>query len=438
NAPTSWAWDFENDGIVDSTAQNPVHTFTAGTYTVSLTVANADGSDTEVKTDYITVSSSKPQKLPKAMFIAFPRQGTAPLTVSFRDFSWGKPTSWAWDFESDGIVDSTDQNPVHTYPNPGRYNVTLTVKNVAGSDTTIRKNYITVVVPRPPHAEFAASPRIGMSPLTVSFRDLSSGKPASWAWDFENDGIVDSTDQNPVHTYLSSGRYNVSLTVKNTAGSDTTVRKNFIIVIAQRPPRAGFAASPKSGMAPLAVSFVDLSTGKPTSWAWDFDNDGIVDSTDQNPVHTYAAAGVYTVNLTVANAAGSNSRVMKDYITVKGEKPPEAMFSAWPQQGTAPLTVAFRDLSRGNPVTRAWDFGDGSTSTDPNPTHTYLTPGKYTVTLTVTNGAGSDTAVMKNLVTVDTKKQPGTGTGSGNQGDKGAGQGGKPGNSGDRPKIKLS
>jgi subtilisin family serine protease len=87
-------------------------------------------------------------------------------------------------------------------------------------------------------------------------------------------------------------------------------------------PVASFTASPTSGTAPLAVSFTDTSSGLPTSWAWDFQNDGTVDSTQQNPSFTYGTAGEYTVKLTALNASGSSSATAK--ITVNAAPPPPA------------------------------------------------------------------------------------------------------------------
>ena len=81
-------------------------------------------------------------------------------------------------------------------------------------------------------------------------------------------------------------------------------------------PVADFSADVTSGEVPLAVQFTDASSGTPTSWAWDFENDGVVDSTEQSPSFTYTAAGTYTVNLTVANAAGSNTTLKTDLIAV--------------------------------------------------------------------------------------------------------------------------
>jgi len=86
-------------------------------------------------------------------------------------------------------------------------------------------------------------------------------------------------------------------------------------------PVAAFTSDVQSGTAPLTVSFTDQSTNSPTSWAWDFDNDGTVDSTDQNPTHTYTSAGTYTVKLTATNAGGSDDEIKTDYITVASPVP---------------------------------------------------------------------------------------------------------------------
>jgi PKD repeat protein len=165
------------------------------------------------------------------------------------------------------------------------------------------------------------------------------------------------------------------------------------------PPVAQFSATPLSGTAPLIVNFTDLSSNYPTSWAWSF-GDGAT-STAQNPTHTYLEPGTYDVSLTVSNEAASNTHTKPGYISAYGM---QADFIAAPVRGSAPLTVTFTDLSVGigvpGPTSWAWYFGDATTSTEQNPTHTYLVNGAYTVTLTASNGAASDTKVKPNFVTV--------------------------------------
>ena len=113
-------------------------------------------------------------------------------------------------------------------------------------------------------------------------------------------------------------------------------------------------------------------------------------SSHQNPTHTYTVPGTYTVTLQAYNDDGHNVTQKVGYITVT-PPPPEAGFTASVTSGTAPLTVKFTDQSTNNPTTWKWDFGDGETSTEENPMHTYAVPDTYTVTLTVWNGGGSNT-----------------------------------------------
>ena len=306
NTPTFWSWTF-GDGSTSS-EKNPDHTYSnPGTYTVALTATNAAGSDTETKADYITVTAPAP---PEANFSGTPRSGTAPLTVSFTDLSTNTPTSWSWTF-GDGST-STEENPDHEYTSAGTYSVSLTVENSDGSDIETKADYITVTAPAPPSADFSGTPRSGTAPLTVSFTDLSTNTPTSWSWTF-GDGST-STEENPDHEYASAGTYSVSLTVENSDGSDTETKADYITVTAPAPPSADFSGTPRSGTAPLTVSFTDLSTNTPTAWSWTF-GDGST-STEENPGHEYTNAGTYSVSLTVQNADGSDTETKADYITV--------------------------------------------------------------------------------------------------------------------------
>ncbi|HII92149.1 MAG TPA: PKD domain-containing protein [Methanosarcina sp.] len=248
-----------------------------------------------------------------------------------------------------------------------------------------------------PVAAFSASPTSGKAPLNVKFTDTSIGTPKKWKWDF-GDGTT-STSQNPTHKYSKAGKYTVKLTVTNAAGSNTATKADYIKVVTK--PVAAFSVSPTSGRAPLNVKFTDTSTGTPTKWKWDF-GDGSK-SFLQNPTHKYSKAGVYTVKLTVTNAAGINTATKSKYITVISK--PVAAFSASPTSGKSPLDVKFTDKSTGSPTKWKWDFGDGTSSTKQNPTHKYSKAGKYTVALTVTNAAGINTATKSNYITVTATSQ---------------------------------
>lgn len=153
------------------------------------------------------------------------------------------------------------------------------------------------------------------------------------------------------------------------------------------PPIASFTATPVSGKAPLTVHFMDTSTGSPTGWTWDFGDN--ISSSLQNPIHIYTSAGTFTVRLRASNFGGSNTVTRYYYITVSPQYvQPGAAFSVNPPTMAQPYTVRFLDRSSGPPTTWSWNFGDGGTSTEQNPVHTYPGPGTFFVTLKVSNPAG--------------------------------------------------
>ncbi len=166
-------------------------------------------------------------------------------------------------------------------------------------------------------------------------------------------------------------------------------------------PVADFTASPTSGVAPLTVSFTSLSTGA-TNYSWDF-GDGHT-STATNPPNTYAAAGSYTVRLTVIGPtvmgpAGTNTLTRANYIVVTNVPPVIADFAGSPTTGTTPLTVFFTNLSSGA-SSYSWNFGDGNSSSATNPTHTYSNAGTNTVVLIATGAGGTDTRTRANYIMV--------------------------------------
>ena len=384
---TSWLWSFGD--LVTSTAQNPVHTYTiSGSYTVSMAATGPGGSDVETKTGFIVVTDPDPP--PMADFSATPTSGVRPLAVSFTDTTSGPVSSWLWSFGD--LVTSTAQNPVHTYTISGTYTVSMSATGPGGSDIETKTDYIVVADP-PPIADFNATPTSGVRPLTVSFTDTTSGPVSSWLWSFGD--LVTSTDQNPVHTYTIAGTYTVSMAATGSGGSDVETKTDYIVV-SEQPPVAQFSGTPLSGLLPLAVSFTDETTGVVTARAWNFGDTGT--SAQQNPTHTYNDAGTYTVSLTATGPGGPHTETKTNYVVVSA--PSIANFSASPESGGVPLTVAFTDLSTPNVTGWSWDFGDTGSSSLQDPTHTYTTAGTYSVSLTVEGPGGSDTLLMTDLITV--------------------------------------
>jgi PKD repeat protein len=164
---------------------------------------------------------------PVAAFNVSPGSGTAPVTVSFNNVSTGSPTSYAWDYENDGIVDSTAATPPdHVYSVPGTYTAVLTVSNGLQSSTASRT--VTVTPPPGPVADFTASPMTGTAPQTVTFANTSTGTITTWAWDFDGDGLVDSTVQNPPTRSYAAGTWTVTLTVTDGGSQSSTTSKTLV------------------------------------------------------------------------------------------------------------------------------------------------------------------------------------------------------------------
>ena len=178
------------------------------------------------------------------------------------------------------------------------------------------------------------------------------------------------------------------------------------IRIYAQAPVAAFTSNVTSGCAPLSVAFKDQSTNNPTSWEWDFGNGAT--SSNQNPTVSYSAAGTYTVTLIVKNGVGENAVRMTNYITVFPS--PTLNFSTNLSLACVPANIQFTNSSQpgqGSIVSYNWGFGDGGTSNQASPSHTYTQTGYYNVSLTVTNSAGcSSSATFSRVIRVIQGIQP--------------------------------
>ncbi|MCP1716288.1 PKD repeat protein [Methanocalculus alkaliphilus] len=207
--------------------------------------------------------------VPEAAITADTTTGDPPLTVQFTDASSGNPTQWAWNF-GDGQT-STSQNPKHTYNDPGRYTVMLTVTNAAGSDTITNTNYIRVG----PVADFIGTPTRGLSKLTVAFTDSSKGADLTYKWERElkNAGWTEfSTVKTPPNQEftLTTGQtheiYRVRLTVTNEEGSNAKIRE-FIVVAPPQPHNVSANVDPTGNVTDdIAITYesVDIQLPKGT------------------------------------------------------------------------------------------------------------------------------------------------------------------------------
>lgn len=190
-------------------------------------------------------------------------------------------------------------------------------------------------------------------------------------------------------------------------------------------PVTSFTSSTASGTAPYTVVFTDTSTNTPTSWLWDFGDNDATNATKQNPVHTYASAGTYTVNLTATNAAGSNSSKQAGYVTVTGGSggsgAPVAAFttSSSTNDLAGSATATFTDASTNTPTSWTWEYQIADTgtwtvfSTSQNPAFTPGVAGTYNIRLNATNSNGSNTVTKPHVVSVANEHDYLTTVGSG-------------------------
>ena len=255
---------------------------------------------------------------PIAKFYGEPTSGEAPLMVEFHDQSLNDPTSWFCDY-GDGESAEYPQN--HYYEEPGNYDVTLIVSNLAGVDTLTKKNYIQVEFPDPPEIDFGGSPTEGEVPLRVTFWYI--GPPASGyvQWYFGNgDSLYTWSDCH--YTYNTSGDFTVTLIAHDQYDqADTMIKENYIHVDPNSNiPIADFYAEPTECLIYTPVKFYNQSTSQNSSslqCEWDY-GDGVQDTTYglYNPSHIYYNEGIFTVTLTIEDTYGTDALTREDYIHV--------------------------------------------------------------------------------------------------------------------------
>ncbi|MCL6275559.1 PKD domain-containing protein [Muricauda sp. 2012CJ35-5] len=407
---TSYLWDFKDGNT--STDADPTHVFTdIGSYDVDLTVGDASGNS---DTKSITITVEGAGIAPTAVASATPLTGDAPLEVNF-DASGSTDDlqidSYEWDFIDGGT--SSEMNPTYTFVTPGTYDVLLTVTDNEGlTDTDIVS--ITVEVPNmAPTAVIEATPTTGDFALEVTFTGSNSTDDegvVGYSWDFIDGGT--STEADPTYTFNAAGTYEVELTVTDAEGlTDTATITITVTDPDNEAPIAVATANPTIGNAPLPVIFNASGSSDDTgivSYFWDF-KDGTT-SDEMNPVTTFNTPDTYEVELTVTDGEGLTDTTTISIIVTdpNGNQPPVAIASATPENGDAPLEVSFIGSSSTDDeavVGYSWDFKDGGTSTDADPTYIFASSGTYEVELTVTDGEGLTNMTTVTIVVSDSGNQ---------------------------------
>jgi len=393
-----WNWDF-GDGnskqILNPTNPDTDHTYSAsGIYTVKLSITSNDGC-TAISQQTIVINPA-----PVANFDYTNSCQSTP--VQFNDLSQasgaGMLTSWSWNF-GDGTSGKQNtsvlQNPTHTYAKTGTYNISLTVVTTNGCSSVLVK---TVKIAIAPFVDFSYDKRCEDAVIQFSpTAGVIAAGVAKWDWSY-GDGST-STQINPQHAYNTAGNYNVTLIITNTAGCQNTISHNLSILPA---PIAKFKTNAVA-CSQRRVVFINQSSdpaGNIVRWEYNFgDGTNTIVNYPANPnvSHAYAVAGTFTASLTVVTENGCSATTSQSIQILPS---PLANFST----GASCLgsAVQFNDLSQGNVESWAWDFGNpgsgaNNTSTQQNPSHTYLNEGNFEITLHVENGNGCSNTYTRTL-----------------------------------------
>ncbi|HET8861372.1 PKD domain-containing protein [Marivirga sp.] len=382
---TKWLWEF-GDGNV-STEQNPTHTYyELPQSNVKLTVENASGCKQSSKQllDFIF----------SADFQVDANQICLGSGVAFSAVS-DDAVKWLWDF-GDGNS-STKRNPTHLYENEGIYSVRLIAENATGCTDTVTKAQFIEVSPYKADFKLKESIQNTCVPVQVEFEDLSKGA-ISYFWNF-GDGKT-SRVANPVHLYNKVGEFDVILLITNKLGCQDTLKKEAFIKV--NGPETKFAIEEKIVCLPKTANFTDISKSA-VSWQWIF-GDGNT-SNEQNPKHLYEKPGTYEVMLIAENEQGCEQIYKMDGIKVLPT--PNVDFDLTVSGECYPVEVSLTNNSDNllNP-SYLWDFGDGQTSTEPNPSIVFHKTGEFNISLTVQNDNGCPVTVMhdKKILVRDTTK----------------------------------
>lgn len=391
--PTSWDWNF-GDGTGNSTLQSPQHNFTdPGQYTVTLTIGAAGSTNSIVKTNYITVFAS-----PVAGFDVVPDticSGTQVTLTSTSIPGDGAINDYTWTFNDGNPPVSGNASINHVFNNGTQalqvFVPVLLISDVNGCNSTISSSVY--VFPAPNAVLGIGSISSCNPPSTVTFTNTSTGTNI-YNWDFGDpaSGVNNtSTDIAPSHIFNTAGNYTVVLEagVPGCLSTDS-------IAVSINPTVASFTASDSTICRFTSVNFTNTSIPTTATLLWNFDDpsSGINNtSTLPNPSHFFTTPRTYTVTLTISNGGCTSSQTMN--ILVRPS--PLTDFTADDLTSCEiPFTVNFTDTVS-NIASWLWDFGDGTTSTLQNPSHTYTAFGTpyFNVKLVVVDIYGCSDSVTE-------------------------------------------
>lgn len=404
----AYAWDF-GDGY-EALGQQVEHAYAqSGRYTVTLTVNDDSTTRTATRSDTLSVRVNQPP-----VADAGPDQHVTASVVQFdgsRSHDLDDEIAvYLWDF-GDGTGGGGTPTPTHVYAEPGTYTVWLSVTDASGTIRSSAADSMTVIVNARPIAD-AGPDRVAAPGEALTFQGTRSldpdGEIAAHEWDF-GDGAT-ASGAVVSHAFEKPGTYAVRLTVRDDTGHDEAFDHAEAAVFVNAPPVAhagpDVAAAPGDKIRFSAAASFD-SDGTIESYRWDF-SDRAEPMAGAEVIRSFEAPGVYSAQLTVTDDSGAANGVAVDSVRIAINHRPVA--DAGPRIVTDATTITFdgtRSLDAdGDPLTYAWDFGDGTTGTGAIVTHTYTTGGTYPVVLTVDDGTGLGNATARTALEVAINRAP--------------------------------
>ena len=390
----TYEWDLDGDGEYDAGGVEVDQQYRSeGTYAVTLQVSDGDGGlDTDTLS--VEVQNVPPTADAGENLTVVTGEPTLDGTRSSEGDS-SDTLTYEWDVDDDGTYEVDGAEPGHYYSENGTYNVTLQVSDGDGGTDTDTTTVTVEPDTEPPVVGFTTDRR-SVNDKTVAFDATASSDNArivGYQWDF-GDGAT-TTGPTPTHTYDDPGDYNVTLTVTDSAGYETTV--NVSIAIENVPPTADagenqtiFAGEP---LTLDASGSIEGDVSDTLSYEWTFDDGNATETSDPTVDHIYSENGTYNVTLQVSDSDGGTD-TDNVTVTVEPDTEPPVADAVTTQTTATNKTIGFNGSGSGDNariVGYQWDFGDGTTAAGPEVSHTYDDPGDYNVTLTVTDSASYET-----------------------------------------------
>jgi gliding motility-associated-like protein len=364
----NYLWSFGDN--TSSTQVNPVHSYPAdGSYSINLIVVSNNGCrDTINRTvDVYPIPqlSFSGAEVCKGDDISFQNTST---------ISTGSIASWLWSFD-DGSYSFT-QNPTHTYPSEGTFNVTLAAMSNMGCAS--QTNAIITVHPNPVAAFASSDVCEGSSTQLLNQSTITNGSLLSSYWTLSDGSIY--TEENPLHNFAGAGNFSITLLVVSPDGCSGTITQNLDV---HHLPVARFAAP--NACAGSSINFTNQSTsqdGNITAYLWAFGDGNF--SFDENPVHTYQDSGNYIVDLVTISSYGCSGNYID---SISAFALPQLGIQLSNACAGTPVQVS-GTLNHSGASSYSWMVSDGYTSGNSSFTHTFNSPGTYNITLSASNSNG--------------------------------------------------